>query len=467
MTAERYEETTESLKEAAQSMTIHGAPRLLQGDGRCMKLIWLIVLLGALSGLAILIVDRVKDYKKHEIYLKVKSTIMQPLPFPAVTVCNSDRFNISKVPAIPTTNISCNATENSTSVAKLSTAQRTELKIACKMFLSGYNDTIRFGGKEIPGFPQNFEYTGLFAPCFTFNTNGLASQQVNRAGMGLDMILFNDPNDVIQFNTAHISRFNDKRRGIVIQIHDPKTSASVDPDSGIAILPGYSHEIVISRKTISRKAHPFPSNCHTKKTTLYKSQQERYTTANCLLACYETKLLQKCGNGFPDNKSASQVECETTFAQEKPIRNCVCPQPCYEITYPIKMALNIWPRKEELTRMMTEFAAVLNLSQASTTGYTQSRFSKVKIYYEELINTDAMEEELYGFTSLTSEIGGVAGLFLGCSVISLVELLWLFGLSVKSLFKSIGLRQLNTLKIADNRDNVELGYANEGVDNAP
>jgi len=131
------------------------------------------------------------------------------------------------------------------------------------------------------------------------------------------------------------------------------------------------------------------------------------------------------------------------------------------------MALNIWPRKEELTRMMTEFAAVLNLSQASTTGYTQSRFSKVKIYYEELINTDAMEEELYGFTSLTSEIGGVAGLFLGCSVISLVELLWLFGLSVKSLFKSIGLRQLNTLKIADNRDNVELGYANEGVDNAP
>jgi len=116
---------------------------------------------------------------------------------------------------------------------------------------------------------------------------------------------------------------------------------------------------------------------------------------------------------------------------------------------------------------MTEFAAVLNLSQASTTGYTQSRFSKVKIYYEELINTDAMEEELYGFTSLTSEIGGVAGLFLGCSVISLVELLWLFGLSVKSLFKSIGLRQLNTQKIADNRDNVELGYANEGVNNAP
>jgi len=279
------------------------------------------------------------------------------------------------------------------------------------------------------------------------------------------MILFNDPNDVIQFNTAHISRFSDKRRGIVIQIHDPKTSASVDPDSGIANLPGYSHEIVISRKTISRKAHPFPSNCHTKKTTLYKSQQERYTTANCLLACYETKLLQKCGNGFPDNKSASQVECETTFAQEKPIRNCVCPQPCYEITYPIKMALNIWPRKEELTRMMTEFAAVLNLSQASTTGYIQNRFSKVKIYYEELINTDATEEELYGFTSLLSEIGGLMGLLLGCSVISLVELLWVCGLSLRSICKCIGYRQSHVQMAKGNAHVMELGSTNEANTN--
>ena len=467
MTADRDEETVESLKEAAQSMTIHGVPRLLQGDGRCMKAIWLIVFIGALSLLAILTVDRVKDYNKHEVYLKVKSTIMQPMPFPAVTVCNSDRFTFSKIPAIPTKNISCNATKNSSTVAKLSPAQRTELRIACKMFLGGYNDTVRFGGKKIPGFPQNFHYTGLFAPCFTFNKNGLANQQVNRAGMGLDMILFNDPDDAIHFSTTHASRFGDKRRGIVIQIHDPKTSASVDTDSGIAILPGHSHEIVISRKTISRKAHPFPSNCHTEKTTLYKSQHGRYTTANCLLACYETNLLQKCGNVSPQNKSASLVDCENEFAQGKPISNCVCPQPCYEITYPIKMTLNIWPRKQELTRMMTEFAALLNLSQASTIGFLQSRFSKVKIYYEELINTDAMEEELYGFTSLTSEIGGITGLFLGCSFISLVELIWLFGLSMKSLFKSIGPRQLNIQKIADKRDNVELGYANGAIDNAP
>ena len=463
MTGEGRKETA-ALNEAVQSLTVHGLPRLLQGDVKYMKVVWFIIFFGALSGLAILITDRVKEYKKHEVYFKVESKVMQPVPFPAITVCNSDRFSIYGVKKLPNGNLTCNGIENATGSMKLDMQQKTELKIACKMFLSGYKDTIRFGGKEIPSFPSNFTYTGQFSPCFTFNKNGLANQQVNGAGNGLDIIFFNDPNDALPYSTIP-SRFDDKRRGTILHIHDPEASANADPDSGIAVLPGYSHEIVMSRKTISRKPHPFPSNCHTRKTTLYKAQQGRYTTMNCFIACVEKKLLEQCGVVPGGNRSASQAECENKLVQEKPIGDCMCPQPCYEITYPIKMTLSIWPRKEELTRMTTEFAALLNLSQASATGYIQNRFSKVKIYYEELINTDATEEELYGFTSLISEIGGLMGLLLGCSVISLVELLWVCGLSLRSICKCIGYRQSHVQMAKGNAHVMELGSTNEANTN--
>ena len=464
---ERRKEVAEPLTEAAQTMTIHGLPRVLQDDVKYIKVIWFLIFIVAFSSLAILISDRVNQYYKYEVYLKAKSTIMQPLPFPAITVCNSDRFSFNKVAKIPTRNISCNAAHNSTRAATLSPAQRKELKKACKMFLSGYKDTIRFGGEEIPGFPVNFTYTGLFAPCFTFNKNGQANQEVSGGGNGLDMILFNDPNDAIDFSITNKSRFDDKRRGLIIQIHDPETTPSIDPDTGIAVLPGFAHEIVLSRKTFSRRPSPFPSNCHTTKTAPYRMQQGRYTIINCFIACLETKLLEQCGIVPGHNKSKLQAECESKLLQKKPIGDCACPQPCYEITYPMKVVINIWPGRRELTRMTTEFAALLNLSQTSIISYTQTRFSKVKIYYEKLINTDATEEELYGLASLTSEIGGLTGLFLGCSVISVVELLWLFGLSVKSICKCIGFGQRNVQMAEITGQPVELGSTNGTIYNNP
>ena len=466
MTGQKSKDTIEPIKEAAQSMTLHGLPRLLQCELKCMKVVWLLIILAALGLLVTLATESVAQYQKHEVYLKVTSKIMQPLPFPAITVCNSDRFSVYGFPQLPTGNISCNEIENSTGFMKLDTKQKIELKIACKMFLSGYKDTIRFGGKAITGFPSSFTYTGQFFPCFTFNKNGLVKQLINRAGMGLDMILFHDPDDAIDFSTINVSRFDDRRSGLTIKIHDPATMDSIDPSSGIMVLPGHSHEIVMSRKTISRKAHPFPSNCHTEKSTPYKSLQGRYTTPNCLLACFETKLLKKCGIGLLQKKSKSQVECEEELLQQEPHEDCVCPQPCYEITYPTKIAINVWPRKQELTRMTTEFAGLLNLSQATTTDYIQSRFSKVKIYYEDLINTDATEEEFYGFSNLISEIGGIMGFFLGCSVISLAELLWLFGLSVLSIFKCIGTRQLNIQTEKDHGQNMEIGFVNAVIRDA-
>ena len=458
MTENDRKDTTQPIKEALQSITIHGLPHLLQEELKCMKIAWFLIFIGAASYMAVLIHARVEDYRKYEVYMQSTSRIMQPIPFPAVTVCNSDRFSAKPFEAFPMGNLTCDATGNRVQRAKLSAAQEAEFKIACKTFLSGYKDTMRFGDKNIHSFPNDFQSSSGLYPCFTFNQIGLSKQEVNGAGMGFNILLFNDPSDTVGLTTANASRFDDQRRGILIQIHDPETMATMNPAASIVILPGHSYDIVISRKTISRKKHPFSSNCHTKETTLYKQIQGRYTRYNCIFSCFQMKLQKLCGSVSTQNKSAAQIACESELYKQRPIGDCVCPEACYEVRYQPQIVANIWPRMLQLQTIKKEFASLLN---STDTAYIQKRFAKVKIYYDQLINTDDTEEELYGISSLISEIGGLMGLFLGCSVISLAELLWLFGLSMKSLVMLPSPRRKTShVKMEGNGHTVELGSVN-------
>lgn len=426
---ENQRKKTAALREATESMTIHGLPHLFGHEPRLMKAFWLVVFLGLVGVSTWLIYLRLLDYHKHEVYIKTESKILQPMPFPAVTVCNSDRLSGEFFAGFDLTNMSCNNPASTTATSQ----QLIEFQKACKMFLSGFKDTIRFGGKEIAPFPNAFQSSDALYPCFTFNKNGLAEQMINGVGRGLDIILFNDPADVVPISRANVSRFEDRRQGILIQIHDPETDASMD-SSFIVISPGQSYDIVISRKTFSRKKHPFPSNCHTLETTKYKQKGGRYTRSNCIFSCFQMKLQQQCGDVFSMNKSASQKICEAQFLKMRPIRDCDCPEPCYQVLYPNEISTATWPKKFQLQSMKKEFSDLLNLTDAIATDiYLQKRFAKIKIFYKELIYTASTEEELYGFGSLVSEIGGIMGLFIGVSVISLAELIWLFGLSIKRL----------------------------------
>ena len=429
-------EDTSLLQDAALSMTIHGLPHLFGPDPKPMKAFWLLVFLAAVGCSIWLIYLRVLDYEKHEVYIKTTTSLMQPMPFPAVTVCNSDRFSGAFFTVFSMRNMSCAGTTRNTRPG--ADPREVEFRKACKMFLSGYKDTLRFGGHDVAGFPNDFHSSDSFYPCFTFNKNGLASQMVNGAGKGLDMVLFNDPADVIPLARDNMSRFDDQRRGILIQIHDPETEASVDPSSSIAIAPGESVEVVISRKTFTRKKYPFPSNCHTSETTLYKSKRGRYTTSNCIFACFQAKLKRDCGDVLSANKSVTQIQCEAELYKQRPVGECLCPEPCYEVRYSQKISTNTWPKMFQLRSMKKEFSTLLNFTNITVTNsYIQKRFAKVKIYYQELISSASTEEELYGLGSLVSEIGGLMGLLIGASMISLAELLWLCGLSATSLVRLI------------------------------
>ena len=135
------------------------------------------------------------------------------------------------------------------------------------------------------------------------------------------------------------------------------------------------------------------------------------------------------------NKSATQILCESDMYRRQPIEDCQCPQPCYEVAFPRIVSISAWPRMFQFESLKDEFSKMANTSDNIKLEYMQKRFSQVKIYYQDLLETKLSEEELYGITNLLSEVGGLMGLLIGSSVISVVEIIWLSGIIIKKLFR--------------------------------
>ena len=463
------------ITEAAESMTLHGFPRIFSSKQKCVKLLWLLAFLGSFGVLIYVIQSKVRDFYKYEVYIRTETTVKKPLPFPAIAVCNTNRFSGDVMPAFSMKNMTCiksnndnsnnnnnnnsnmnNNNMNNNNMSNNNRSNSAEFQKACKMFLSGMKDTLRFNAKAIPGFPASFTSTSAMTPCFTFNQDGKLSQHVQGWG-GLDMLLFSDPQDWTELESSNSSRFADNRKSIIIYVHDPQTALSYDPSS-IAVTPGQSMDVILQHQIITRKTSPYPSKCHTSKTTLYKPVVPvRYTTSNCFQNCLQIKKQKDCGITANKNKTLSQEICEDNFMTGYPIEKCNCPQPCYEILYPRQITTSIWPQNFQVKQLQEELSMFLNVSKDLVTeGFIKTRLSKVSIYYKELTTQSISEVELVKVDDLLSDIGGLMGLFIGSSMLTLVEVLWFFGITLRRFCSRPEIEPKNTVEENERGNGVEL-----------
>ena len=140
-----------------------------------------------------------------------------------------------------------------------------------------------------------------------------------------------------------------------------------------------------------------------------------------------------------------------------PIENCICPQPCYEILYPRQITKSIWPQNFQLKQLQEELSMFLNVSKdLITEGFIHKRLSKVSIYYKELTVQSISEVELVKVEDLLSGIGGLMGLFIGSSVLTLVEVLWFFGITLRRYCSRPATEPKNTVEENGRENGVEL-----------
>ncbi|KAK6018880.1 Amiloride-sensitive sodium channel [Ostertagia ostertagi] len=109
------------------------------------------------------------------------------------------------------------------------------------------------------------------------------------------------------------------------------------------------------------------------------------------------------------------------------IRDCDCPQPCEVDSYSVTVSTAKWPstayKPEECQKNAPDSAwAAANMNCLE---WYQKNTLLVEIYYERMNYQVLTESPAYSLVNLVSDVGGQVGLFLGMSIISVIELLTL------------------------------------------
>ncbi|CAF0734924.1 unnamed protein product [Brachionus calyciflorus] len=245
------------------------------------------------------------------------------------------------------------------------------------------------------------------------------------------------------------------KAGMRVIIHN-QTSIPFSDEQGLDISVGHQTNIGISRTFIDRLPYPYSSciNNFTSKENLRTNQffllilekypkMTKYSRLYCLKTCLQEFILKYCKCfdfklPHPNNSSNKAAGCqsvddvlcvkdaETEFYNGSGINKCYnyCPNECYQVIYDTKINIAKYPSKwytSILKNSIISSDPFFNFLNTSDYLNLQQTILMVNIYYENMYYTLLKDTPEVTIELLIAYIGGNLGLFMGISLLSLVE----------------------------------------------
>ncbi|XP_077994329.1 uncharacterized protein LOC144448053 [Glandiceps talaboti] len=266
-----------------------------------------------------------------------------------------------------------------------------------------------------------------FGNCFTFNhgRNGSSPRSSTRAGAnnGLKLTLFTEQNE-------YISIFG-QDSGVRVTLNRP----NVEPfpqDEGFNVRPGTVTTVSVKEGQVSRLSKPYGNCTHGKPDEFDQSEGWEYTTMTCLKQCIQRTLRTECGciDTFTDEGPACLVTNKTQdtcrqlmyFLLQRNSLPCKCKTPCTYSWYTKTISQSYWPSENYLQRLLKEIHAKNNKTKIiQGNNYAQRNLVRLEIYFEDLNYEYIQEKPSYHLENLIGDIGGSLGLYIGLSLITMVE----------------------------------------------
>lgn len=281
----------------------------------------------------------------------------------------------------------------------------------------------------------------IYGNCFSFNSgmdengNIIELLRVTKNGRlhGLELSVFIGLADELQYLNPNL--------GAIVFIHNHTTSAlNLD---GIIVGPNTETDIGITRTFINQMPKPY-SECESQTfdsevSKLTHKLYNGYRQNDCVDLCFQLRIIETCNCSvfeLPDIKnvricSSEREENCSLETYEKIVNNqenlndkCLeeCPLECNTMSFSFKISstqfMNNFYEKTYLSQSRIKKLYEFNKLNTSL----RENLAKIIVYYETLDYTEMEESASTDFAKLLSDIGGIAGLFLGISVLSTVEL---------------------------------------------
>ncbi|VDM57651.1 unnamed protein product [Angiostrongylus costaricensis] len=270
-------------------------------------------------------------------------------------------------------------------------------------------------------------YDNTYGNCYTFNHRGASS---HRAGTnyGLRILLYANVSEYLPTSEAV---------GFRITVHDKHIVPF--PDAfGYSAPTGFMSSYGVRMKQFIRLVAP---HGHCKQggeddpNFIYKGFN--YSVEACHRSCAQKLIMEMCHCGdpmFPIPNINGMAACRATnLEQRECLRNatlylgelyskekqgvpgCFCHQPCEETNYEVTYSAARWPSGS---------AKVMDCEPGDFMCLEKYRknAAMIQIFYEELNYETLQETPAYTLTSVLADLGGLTGLWIGASVVSLLEI---------------------------------------------
>ncbi|KAE9419456.1 hypothetical protein Angca_002549, partial [Angiostrongylus cantonensis] len=262
-----------------------------------------------------------------------------------------------------------------------------------------------------------------YGACFTYVGNQSANLVSERSGpaYGLRLELFVNITEYLPTTEA---------AGVRLTVHSFEEQPF--PDTlGHSAPTGFVSSFGIRMKSMFRLPLPY-GDCNDRgKDEDFIYVNKNYNTEGCQRSCIQKHLATICGCGdprYPPFRSTkncpvddpSKREClkrEFQYAMRHSKKiGCRCRQPCSQDVYSVSYSASRWPA---LPGDLSGCPAGMLAHHCLT--YKREQGAMVEVYYEQLNYESLLESEAYGLPNLLSDFGGQLGLWMGVSVITIME----------------------------------------------
>ncbi|XP_078588113.1 acid-sensing ion channel 1C-like [Branchiostoma floridae x Branchiostoma japonicum] len=416
-------------KEFASNTSLHGFNRLVISPGGALRALWVLAILGSYTGFGYMFGSMMQSYFNYDTITDTKLEFADELTFPAVTICNMNKFDANKLKAVDWSYLSTFLygvqmdipTLLSLGVAPDETVNSTleGTKVEDLVLQKGFNVTwTRMPFCEWRGTTcsqLNFTHSfGHYGNCFTFNadTDSPLKQTMQGSGNGLKVIVDIEEDQY----TESFSVGGNSEVGLKLLVHDPREPPMMDTQ-GIALAPGNSAFIAVKQTLYENHVPPW-GVCQDLQLEYY----DTYTLNGCYLECRSKHVVSNCSCRAYD-LPGTEESCDPTtmFTCVKDVLGqvtrgelkCDCPVPCSMTSYSTSVSFSGWPNKH--TREY--ISPMLGME----TSYMEKNAVVFSVYYEKLNYQKIRQLKAMDEGQLSSNIGGMMGLFIGASVLSLLE----------------------------------------------
>ncbi|XP_030637942.1 acid-sensing ion channel 4-B [Chanos chanos] len=413
----------------AGSSSLHGLDHVF-GPGRgggARQSLWALALLASLALFLYQAAKSAAAYLEHPHVAALGEEASREMVFPAVTVCNINRFRFSAL-----TDADIYHLANLTGLPPKNRAGHRpgDLEYPPPDMQDIFNRTghqlehmlksCNFSGQNCSAQDFSVVYT-RYGKCYTFNGNKTAARRTKQRGMGngLEMML-----DIQQDEYLPIWRETNEttlEAGIRVQIHSQDEPPYIH-QLGFGVSPGFQTFVSCQEQRLTYLPQPW-GNCRATQEQVIPGY-DTYSISACRLRCESTMVQKECNcrmvhmPGHADICTPSKTKCvdkALALLQKGTEDLCPCEMPCNLTRYGKELSMVKIPSRGS--------ARYLSRKYHKTEEYIRDNFLVLDIFFEALSYETIEQKKVYDVAGLLGDIGGQMGLFIGASILTILEIL--------------------------------------------